>query len=152
MLSYTYLRQHGSSSEDGGLIRPVPNHWMSVSSVFNLFHLGNWRMDLNVTFRLIGPFQDPNQLLICQRGSEYCSTRPSDRVYDHVQPAALLNAGLRLGTAIAGKPLELSASFYNILNGRYWTSDYFNDLSATIEALPMPGQRFYFFLEAKMRL
>jgi len=152
ILSYTYVRQHGDSSLDGGMFRSVPNHWLTGGAVFRLMDRGSWKLDLNMTLRVIGPFEDPNQVMICPEGSDYCTSRMSDRVYDRIHPAAILNAGLRLLGRLGGRPLELTANFYNLLDGAHWTSDVFYDLNADVEKMPSPGQRFYFFLQAKFRI
>jgi outer membrane receptor protein involved in Fe transport len=152
MLAYTYVRQHGDSSLDGGVFRSVPNHWLAGGAIFRLLDRASWKLDLNLTLRVIGPFEDPNQVMICSMGSDYCTSRVSDRTYDRIHPAALLNAGLRLLGRLGGRPLEITANFYNLLDGAYWTSDVFYDLSADVEKMPSPGQRFYFFLQAKFRI
>jgi outer membrane receptor protein involved in Fe transport len=149
-LSYTYVRQHGSSHIDGGMFRAVPNHWATAGAVFNLLTRKNLRLDVNVTARFIGPFEDPNRILICS-GNE-CQARMSDMVWDRMPPVALLNAGLRLRIRAGKKPMEFSANFYNILDAKYWTSDVFQDLQADVEMQPGGGQRFHFFLQAKMKL
>ncbi|MFH2006618.1 MAG: TonB-dependent receptor [bacterium] len=151
VLSYTYVRQHGDASLDGGLFRSVPNHWFAGGAVFRLLDLARVKLDLNLTARIIGPFEDPNQAMICPAGSQYCTSRVSDRAYDRIHPAAELNAGLRLQLKLKRTYMEVTANFYNMLDGKNYASDEFYDLSADVEKLSSPNQRFYFFLQAKLR-
>lgn len=152
LLTYTWARQQGSSPLDGGISRSVPNHWFTGGTVFTVIDRVRLKLQLNLTLRLIGPFEDPNQLMMCSGTSGYCSSRVSDRVYDRIPPAAILNTGARLWMRAGATQIELSANAYNLLNGKNYTSDPMYDLGAAVEMLPTPAQRFYFFLEAKLQI
>ena len=134
------------------MFRSMPNHWASGGAVFNLLDRKNVKLDLNFTFNIQGAFEDPNKLLICPGGGNECTSRISDIAYDRIPPSAVLNLGARLRFKVAKKPVELTANFYNALDGRRWPTDIFMDLNADVEQQPIPGQRFYFYLQAKAKL
>lgn len=152
VLSYTWVRQNGESSLDGGIIRSVPNHWFTTAGAFQLYHHGNWSLFMNTSLRVIGAYEDPNRLLVCASGSSNCTASSSDISFDRISPTAILNVGFRLRGKVGGKLLEFSANLYNAFDANYWASDSFYDLGSRVEVQPTPGPRVHFFLSAKTRL
>jgi len=151
VLSYTWVRQNGESSLDGGIIRSVPNHWFTTAGAFQLFRRGAWRLFMSTSLRVVGAYEDPNHLLVCS-SSTNCVSSSADISFDRVSPTAILNLGLRLRGKLGGKMVELSANLYNAFDAHYWASDSFYDLGARVEAQATPGPRIHFFLSAKTRL
>ena len=67
-------------------------------------------------------------------------------------PQAQWSAGARLRVKLGKNPLEIKANFYNVLNGSFTAIDPNWALGPRTEILPVPYQRFYFFVQAKYRL
>ncbi len=147
LASYTFLHQEAAGAADGGIIRAVPNHWFTLTSVFNLFSRRWGRLDVNTSLRVIGPFENPNRVPDASG-----TAKASDLAYDRIGPQALWRLGGRLRIFLGGRPLDLSLNFYNLLDARPWSIDVFSESGSRNEYLPTPGQRFYFFAQARYRL
>ena len=148
--AYTYLYSFGDNEVNGGAFRSIPNHWFSVAGIFNVLNKGRWRLDLNTSLRVIGSFEDPNRVAL-GTGTQV-SAPASVLAYDRVPASAQLNFGLRLRVKVAKHPLEFKANCYNALNGNFTAIDTGNALGPRTEMVPIPQQKFYFFLQAKYRL
>jgi hypothetical protein len=125
----------------------MPNHWFAAASVFNLLKKGRWRLDMNTGVRVVGAFEDPNRV-----PSPTGSATASGVAWDRIPPQAHWNFGARLRVKVGGRPLELKANFYNLLNGRNFNTDVNFALSPRTEQLPVPLQRFHFFIQLKYRI
>jgi outer membrane receptor protein involved in Fe transport len=146
-VAYTYLTSWGSNQVNGGYFRSVPNHWFSLSSIFQLYKKGRLQFDVNTGLRILSAFEDPNRV------PDSSGTAPTSRVaFDRVPPTAQWNLGARLRMQVANRPLELRAQFYNVLNGSFTAVDPNFGLSPRTEVLPVPMQRFYFFMQLMYRI
>ncbi|MBN2724599.1 MAG: TonB-dependent receptor plug domain-containing protein [Deltaproteobacteria bacterium] len=138
---YTFNNGYASSYIDGMMLRSIPNQYFSLASVFRLSR----KMDLITSLRVIGAYEDPNRVT-----DDNNSSKASWVAYELVPSAALLSAGLRYKTSLAGHKAEFSFMTYNLMDTRsYYTADYFNDPTANSETVPTKGQRFYFFANTK---
>jgi outer membrane receptor protein involved in Fe transport len=147
--AYTYLYSFGDSEINGGIFRSIPNHWFSLAGIFNLLKRGKWQVDLNTTLRVLGSFEDPNRV---PTGTGPQISAPSSQLaFDRVPPQVHWGLGARLRVKVAKNPLELKAQFYNVLNGNFTAVDTGFALGPRTEMLPVPYQRFYFFLQAKYK-
>ena len=148
--AYTYVRSHGDSYVNGGIFRSIPNHWFAMAGLFNIVNKGRWRLDLNTSLRIVGAFEDPNRVPL---GSGTQITAPASQLaYDRVPPRAEWGAGVRLRVKVGKRPLEFKANAYNLLNGDFTAIDTGNALGPRTEMMPVPLQRFYFFVQMKYRL
>jgi len=143
-IAYTYYNSWGPNEVNGGLFRSVPNHWFTMGGVFNLLRHGRWRLDLSTTLRITGAFEDPNRVPTAQGVATESSV-----AWDRIPPQAFWNFGARLQVKLGGRPLELKANFYNVLNGRFYNIDPNFALAPRTEQLPVPLQRFHFFIQLR---
>jgi outer membrane receptor protein involved in Fe transport len=148
--AYTYLYSFGNSEINGGVFRSIPNHWFSMAGIFNLVKTSKWRFDINSTVRVLGAFEDPNRV---PDGTGTQISAPSAQLaFDRAPPQVHWGLGARLRVKVAKRPLEFKAQFYNVLNGDFTAVDTGFALGPRTELLPVPYQRFYFFVQAKYRL
>jgi outer membrane receptor protein involved in Fe transport len=148
-LSYTYLYSFGDSEINGGVFRSIPNHWFSMAGIFNLLKNSKWQLDLNSTLRVMGSFEDPNRV---PNGTATQISAPSSQLaFDRVAPQVHWGLGARLRVKVAKRPLEFKANFYNVLNGNFTAVDTGFALGPRTEMMPVPYQRFYFFVQAKYK-
>jgi iron complex outermembrane receptor protein len=142
-LGYTFLH---ITTDDRGLLRSMPRHWLSLGGVLSLWPE---RITGNATLNVIGPYDDPNRLrstsVMLPDGSVGTVAPASDLTFDRLGPQAILNLGLR--GRILKERLWASLNFYNVLNQRYDHPDVFYDLTPTLEATPTPGTGWSFFLQ-----
>ncbi len=148
--AYTFLYSFGDSEVNGGVFRSIPNHWFSMAGVFNLVKNSKWQLDLNSTLRVLGAFEDPNR--VPDGSATQISAASSTLAFDRVPPQVHWGLGARLRVKVAKRPVEFKAQFYNVLNGNFTAVDTGFALGPRIEMLPIPYQRFYFFVQAKIRL
>ncbi len=146
-LAYTYFMSKGANEVNGGYFRSVPNHWFTLATVFNLYRKGRWRLDMNTGLRIVGAFEDPNRVPTASG-----SSTASAVAWDRIPPQAHWNLGARLRVKVGGRPLELKANFYNLLNGSFYNTDVNFALDPRTEQLPVPLQRFHFFIQLKYTL
>jgi outer membrane receptor protein involved in Fe transport len=143
--AYTYLY---STTSDTGIVRSMPNHWVSLGGSFNLIKS---LLDVNFTLTIIGGYEDPNRYAAAVSTSTgyppyttgSTSSKLSDLTLDRLTPQALLQLGFSL--RFLKDKLQFSAQFYNVLNQTYAHPDIFYDLTPTTEMNPTPGQGFNFF-------
>jgi outer membrane receptor protein involved in Fe transport len=144
--SYTFL--HVSTS-DAGILRAVPNHWVSLGGSFNLVKN---LLDVNVNLLVTGAYEDPNRIpssnssLPAERAGApvpTTSARTTDLTWDRLTPVANLQLGFRL--RFLKDRLGISGQFYNVLNQRYYYTDAFSDTTPSIEMTPNPAPGFNFF-------
>jgi outer membrane receptor protein involved in Fe transport len=146
--SYTYLY---STTTDSGIIRSLPNHWVSLGGSFNLVKN---LLDVNVNLWVLGAVEDPNRYWSTPAGSVgypgyttgTASAKTSDITLDKLTPVANLQLGFRL--RFLRDKLQFSGQFYNVLNQRYYYPDFFYDITPTVEMNPTPAPGFNFFANA----
>ena len=148
--AYTYLYSFGDSNINGGVFRSIPNHWFSMAGIFNLVKTSKWQLDLNTTLRVLGSFEDPNR--VPDGNSTQISSPSSQLAFDRVPSQVHWGLGARVRVEVAKRPLEFKAQFYNVLNGEFTAVDTGFALGPRTEMLPVPYQKFYFFIQAKYRL
>ena len=145
--AYTYYNSWGPNRINGGFFRSVPNHWFATAGVYNVVNTGRWRLDLNTSLRVTAAFEDPNRIPTDSGGSTVSGVG-----WDRIPSQAFWNFGARLRVKVANRPLELKANFYNLLNGGYYNIDPNFALAPRTEQLPVPLQRFHFFIQLKYRI
>lgn len=156
--SYTFMH---TTSSDAGVIRAMPNHWVSLGAVFNV--VKNY-LDLNTNLLITGAYEDPNRYpSVGQAGAlppcidpatgmplpkQQCAIGTSvafttDLTIDRITPVAMLQLGFRL--RFFKERLSISGQFYNVLNQRIYSTDAFYDLTPSVELTPgvLPGFNFF---------
>lgn len=146
-LAYTYFTSWGPNQVNGGFFRSIPNHWFSMAGVFNVLKKGTWQLDLNTSLRVTGSFEDPNRVPTSTGGG-----MASAVAFDRIRPQAFWSLGARMRVKIGDRPFELKANFYNLLNQRGYNIDPNFALAPRTEQLPVPLQRFHFFVQAKFTI
>lgn len=140
---YTFLH---ITTDDRGLLRSMPQHWVSLGAVISLVPS---MLDANATLTVVGSYDDPNRLraatTLLPDGSLGTVALASDITFDRLPPQAILNVGLRL-RLLRGR-LWASGNVYNALNQTYAHPDVFYDLVPTLEATPTPAPGWSFFAQ-----
>jgi outer membrane receptor protein involved in Fe transport len=137
--SYTFLY---SSASDAGVLRNVPNHWVSLGASFNVIKS---HFDLNANLMVSGAYEDPNRVPTLSQPlpGTTTGTRTTDLAFDRLTPVAMLQLGFRL--RFLKEKLGISGQFYNVLNQRNYYIDPFNDLAPSVEQQATPAPGFSFF-------
>ena len=146
-MGYSYLR---TVMEDKGFFRGTPEHWFTMSGVFDT---GKY-VDINTGLRVMGAFEDPNRLVDLSTYNPVTKSaivaQPSDVVVDRIPSQAQLQFGIRLKN-LGVKGLEIKADTYNTFNNQGYQGDYFYDHTPRLEILPNPTARFRFFAYAEYK-
>ncbi|MFO0574309.1 MAG: TonB-dependent receptor [Polyangia bacterium] len=142
-LGYTFLH---ISTNDRGVLRSQPQHWVQLGWVLSLFSSPRISIDQNGTLIAIGSYDDPNRVrsLTLADGSTTIASF-SDITFDRLPPQAVINVGAR--ARFLRNRLWTSLNFYNALNQRYAYPDPFYDLSPTLEVSPTPAPGWSFFFQ-----
>jgi outer membrane receptor protein involved in Fe transport len=140
--SYTFLY---AATSDTGLLRTMPNHWVSLGATFNIIKN---TFDLNANLLVIGAYEDPNRVPSSPNNIPGTTTvgRTTDLAFDRLTPVALLQLGFRL--RFLKEKLGITGQFYNVLNQRYWYADPFYDVTPSVELNPNPAPGFSFMASA----
>lgn len=144
-LAYTFLY---STSTDQGVIRALPNHWVSLGASFNLVRK---LLDVNANLLVTGAYKDPNRYPSSPGllGDSTTQSTSTDLTFDRLTPVANLQLGFRL--RFLQERISLSGQFYNVLNQRYYMPDPFYDLVPSVELTPTPAPGFNFFASLSYR-
>jgi len=143
-MSYSFNTMSVEGEENGGLFPSTPNQWFSLGSMFKI----SKHFDLITAIRIIGAFKDPNRVM----NPDNNASPASWLVLEKVPSSGIISTGFRYKTTVERHPAELSFMIYNITDTQnYYTADYFSDPTASIEAVPTRGQRFFFFANTKIK-
>lgn len=148
-LGYTYLKV---ATGDKGMYRSLPEHWFSLTAVFNL--ISN-KLIGTTTLRVQGAAEDPNRIVEYRDNRYDDMGRPSipsdvqvnatDLVMDRLPPVAELSAGLLFQPT---KKLAIRATVYNALVGHYYQPDVNYDYEPHLEYLASPYEGFRAYVSA----
>jgi hypothetical protein len=144
--SYTFLYAIAS---DVGVLRNVPNHWLSLGGSFNLIRNV---FDVNANLLVTGVYDDPNRIpgSPSNMPGQTTSAKATDLAFDRLTPVALLQLGFRL--RFLKDRLGVSGQLYNVLNQRFYYPDVFYDPTPSVELQPTPAPGFSFFGSVTGRL
>jgi outer membrane receptor protein involved in Fe transport len=144
-LAYTWMRV---ATEDRGLIKALPEHWLNFATVFNLI---TNKLTATTNIKIMGAIEDPDRL-VEYRDTSYdangypmnpVTVNPTDVVLDRLPPIAELSAGL------SWTPLRnmlVRATVYNALFQHSYQPDVFFDYEPHVEFVPMPYEGFRAYL------
>ncbi len=136
---YTFLH---ITTDDRGLLRSIPQHWLSLGAVFSLIP---GLLEANATLNVVGSYDDPNRFRSVVLPDGSTAAPFADLTFDRLPPQAILNVGLR-ATFLQNR-LWVSGNVYNALNQHYYHPDVFYDLTPTLETSPTPAPGYSFFLQ-----
>ena len=163
-LAYTYL---AINTADAGKFRAMPEHWFNMLGVFNVI---DEKLSLSTNLRVLGAMEDANRMVehrnfhyctgaeaadgLCMEGdifnpddpnAPWITTQPTDLVLDRIPPTAELSLGL---SWLPTPKLEITASVFNVMNGRFYQPDAFFNYEPRLEFQPNPYEDFRAYIGA----